>query len=214
MKPGHSQRAAAFSLVEVTLAVVIMGFAFVAILGLVPVGLNSFRTAKNVSTASQISQQIFSEVQATAWAELTGTQLTQAAAQATPNTTLQRGTFSGTYTLRLPAPTGPLTAQTAGSPFFTRYFNDQGTETVSTDPTAVYQANVRVLFGTPWVQPGAGTTSNPDLATVLVQIAYVPSQQAPDLGSGANANLWTGTAGGGALPIQIFTFQTCVARNF
>jgi uncharacterized protein (TIGR02598 family) len=70
MKPGHSQRAAAFSLVEVTLAVVIMGFAFVAILGLVPVGLNSFRTAKNVSTASQISQQMFSEVQATAWAEL------------------------------------------------------------------------------------------------------------------------------------------------
>jgi type II secretory pathway pseudopilin PulG len=215
MKPGHSQGTAAFSLVEVTLAVAIIGFAFAAIIGLVPVGLNSFRATKNVSTASQISEQIFSDVQATAWVELTGTHLTQAGAtQATPNTTLTAGTVPGTYTLRLPAPAGPLTAPTSASPYFTRYFNDQGAETTSLDPAAIYQVNARVLFGTPWVQSTAGATANADLATVQVQIAYVPGQQTPDLGSGTTANLWTGTVGRGAIAIQMFTFQTCVARNF
>lgn len=141
---------AAFSLVEITLAVGIMAFAFVAILGLVPVGLNNFHETKNVSVSSQISQQVFAQVQATAFPQLTGLM----SDGTTTNPTIIAGSVTGTSFLRLPAPNS-----TAAAALFVRYYNDQGEEVTSGDPTCVYQANVRVMYGTPYVQPSSQSQS-------------------------------------------------------
>lgn len=56
------KRAAAFSLVETTLAIGVVAFALVAMLGMVPVGLSSFREAMDASTSSRILQRVSSEL--------------------------------------------------------------------------------------------------------------------------------------------------------
>ena len=197
----------AFSLVEVTLALGIMGFAFVSILGLVPLGLTSFRETKNVSVASQIAQQIFAEVQSTPFAELV-------------NKSLQPG-----QSWRLPPPgtqvsSDPNAPQPLDNPL--RCFDEQGQEISSTDPTVaasiVYRVNVRVLFSPPVVQAQAQnatttTLSNPALANVTIQIAYNPSNLSMEpVDSTTNPYLWTGKSGNTIVPM--FTYETLVARNF
>ena len=190
---------AGFSLVEVAMSVGIMGFAFVAILGLVPVALTSFRDTKTAGISSQISQQIIAEAQVAPFSALT---------QTTGNSTVVSITSQGvTYAaLCLPAP-----AQTPAS--YVRYFDDQGSEVLSTDPTAIYQVNSRVLVGPPFVQPGAaGGTANADVAGLTVQVAYNPDRLPLDM-TAAN-DLWAGTANGGNVFVPILSFQTNVARNF
>ncbi len=59
------------------MAVGIMGFAFVAILGLVPVALTSFRDTKTASVSSQISQQIIAQAQVAPFSALTRTAATR-----------------------------------------------------------------------------------------------------------------------------------------
>jgi uncharacterized protein (TIGR02598 family) len=54
---------AAFSLVEVALAVGITAFAVVALLSLLPSGLSTFRSTLESSIGSQIAQRIFHDVQ-------------------------------------------------------------------------------------------------------------------------------------------------------
>jgi len=51
----------AFSLVEVTLALGILAFGLVSVIGLMPVGLNTFRQSINISVGSQISQRVMNE---------------------------------------------------------------------------------------------------------------------------------------------------------
>jgi uncharacterized protein (TIGR02598 family) len=58
-------RRAGFSLVEVTLAVGIIAFAFVALFGLVPTGLSTFRRAMDTSVAAQIAQRVIGDAQQT-----------------------------------------------------------------------------------------------------------------------------------------------------
>ncbi|MDR0534502.1 MAG: Verru_Chthon cassette protein B [Verrucomicrobiales bacterium] len=53
----------AFSLVEVTMALGIMAFALVSIIGLVPSGLSTFRQTVNISVGSQIVQQVVADLQ-------------------------------------------------------------------------------------------------------------------------------------------------------
>lgn len=52
-----------FSLVEVVLAIGIIGFAFVAILGVVPVGLNNFNRSIETTVNARIVQRLVSTVQ-------------------------------------------------------------------------------------------------------------------------------------------------------
>lgn len=54
---------AGFSLVEVTIALGIVGFAFLPLMGLLPVGLASFRSAIDQTALSQIVQKIGNESQ-------------------------------------------------------------------------------------------------------------------------------------------------------
>ncbi len=166
----------------------IMGFAFVSILGLMPVGLTSFRETKNVSVASLIAQQIFGEVQSTTFAELIGP--TQ------PGNSWQ-----------LPPPGSQTTATTS------RCFNEQGQEVSPTDPTAqasvVYRVNVRVAASTPYVQNGVNTpTQNAALANVAIQVAYNPGNLTMD----TTNSYWTGKSNG--ITVPMYTYETLVARNF
>jgi uncharacterized protein (TIGR02598 family) len=61
---------AAFSLVEVVIAVGVAAFALVALLGLLPAGLKTFKGTMNMATGSQIAQRIFNDMQVADWSDL------------------------------------------------------------------------------------------------------------------------------------------------
>jgi uncharacterized protein (TIGR02598 family) len=63
----------AFTLVEVTLALGIVAFAFVALLGMIPVGLKTSRKAMEASTGSQIVQRVVAQVKAADYTNLATT---------------------------------------------------------------------------------------------------------------------------------------------
>lgn len=65
LESGAHRRAAGFSLVEVVLSIGIVAFAFVAIFGLLPAGLTTFRQAVDNSLGSQIVQRLVNEAQQT-----------------------------------------------------------------------------------------------------------------------------------------------------
>lgn len=66
MRTSVRRRArAAFSLVEVVLAIGIVSFAFVGMFGLLPAGLSTFRQAIDNSVGSQIVQRLVNEAQQT-----------------------------------------------------------------------------------------------------------------------------------------------------
>ena len=73
-RPRKHRRAAAFSLVEIALALGIMAFALVSVFGLMPLGLTSFKKAMDTSVGSQIAQQITVEAQQSDFDTLVGTQ--------------------------------------------------------------------------------------------------------------------------------------------
>ena len=57
------RRVRAFSLVEIALALGIMAFSLVAVFGLMPLGLSSFRKAMDLSIGSQVAQQVLDDAQ-------------------------------------------------------------------------------------------------------------------------------------------------------
>ncbi len=61
----HRSRNTGFSLVEVTLAVGIAGFALLAIFGLLPVGINSSQAASGQTAANGILTDIVTDIEAT-----------------------------------------------------------------------------------------------------------------------------------------------------
>jgi uncharacterized protein (TIGR02598 family) len=61
----------AFSLVEVTLALGIVAFSLVTLLGVMPMGLATFHKAVETSVSSQIVQQVVSDVEQTDFSTLT-----------------------------------------------------------------------------------------------------------------------------------------------
>lgn len=75
-KPHSQYRFAAvknrqgFSLVEVTLAIAIIATAFIALLGLIPAGLQIFRTTVDATNVTRITTDITTMLQATEYAKL------------------------------------------------------------------------------------------------------------------------------------------------
>ena len=63
-------RACGFSLIEVTIAMGILSFALVTMLGLMPVGLNTLRGAADATTTAQIVQRISGEARLTSFENL------------------------------------------------------------------------------------------------------------------------------------------------
>lgn len=58
---NHPSWRSGFSLVEVTLAIGILSFGLLSVIGLMPVGLNAFRQSINASVGTQISQRLMNE---------------------------------------------------------------------------------------------------------------------------------------------------------
>lgn len=68
--PAIRSRRRGFSLVEVTIALGIVGFAAVTVMALVPVGLKSLRNSIDQTVESQIGQQISSDILQTPFAQV------------------------------------------------------------------------------------------------------------------------------------------------
>lgn len=66
------QSPAAFSLVEVVLALGVVSFSLVGLIGMLPVGLSNFRQAIELQTQAQIVQQIATELQLAKFSDLNG----------------------------------------------------------------------------------------------------------------------------------------------
>ena len=160
---------AAFSLIEVTVAIGIVSFAFVSLLGLIPLGLDNFHWAMNSSVGSQIGQAVLNDAQQTDFSTLTGGQATPFLMAAGSNTIL--------------------------------YFDDQGNALPSA-VGAIYQAIALVTPVT--MVPNAGNTGLTTLATVTVQVASNPGNQAIVSGS---TGLWCDPR------FSIYTFSGFVAQN-
>ena len=62
-----------FSLIEVVIAVGIAAFALVTIMGLLPAGLSTFNKSINMSVGTQITQRVFSDMQASDFSTLQST---------------------------------------------------------------------------------------------------------------------------------------------
>ena len=65
----------AFTLIEAVLAIGVVSFAMLGILGLVPVGLATFRSAMNLTVESAIVQELSGELQRTDFTNLSPTNL-------------------------------------------------------------------------------------------------------------------------------------------
>jgi len=70
MKNKDSRRSRGFSLIEVTIAIGIVAFAFVALLGMLPVGLRTFTDSIDATVEAQIAQRLFGEAQQIKFSDL------------------------------------------------------------------------------------------------------------------------------------------------
>lgn len=110
-------RSRGFSLVEITLAIGVVAFAFVGLFALLPAGLATFRQAMDTSVGSQIVQRIVSDAQETDFEVLLESAVEK-----------NKGASSQYY--RLPI----------------RYFDDQGTEVAVTAEAPTEEELTRILY--------------------------------------------------------------------
>jgi len=64
-RPGKSRLSQGFSLIEVVLAIGVVAFSFVALLGLLPVGMGIFSSSLDTSVHTQIVQRFIADAQQT-----------------------------------------------------------------------------------------------------------------------------------------------------
>lgn len=157
---------AGFTLVEVTLAIGIVAFAFLALLALLPAGNVAFRRAIDLAVCGQIAQRIISDCQNSDFDTLTDAKT--------------NGEFVPGHTIGLTM----------------RYFNDEGREIIPANPKnpnpdqligAVYYVNTRILQTAPLprnknrtirtadVTLGQTKPLNP-MAQVTVQVVHNPNR--------------------------------------
>ena len=130
---------AAFSLVEVTLAIGVFGFAFTAIVGLIPMGLTTFRQAMDASVGSQICQRVINDAQQTDFDVLTSSSNANIVRYfddagnelSTPAKAIYHVKTVVTGTPPLPGTTGFASLATV----FIQIANNPANQTIPTDPT-------------------------------------------------------------------------------
>lgn len=202
-KPVRSRCDQGFSLVEVTLSLGIISFAFLSIFMLIPTGLNTFREATDASIGSQIAQRVIGDAQQTDYDRLTDE-------ANLPNYPAEP---PAGFTFRAPAVQAPAF----------RYFDDQGMEVVLATPgdllseqekcRIVYWVNTRIRPRTERVQTAAEANLQ-HLATVTIQVATNPGNRpltvadADDPAKGLHRDLLRPVPG-----VPVSTYTTFVARN-
>lgn len=70
LEKAARRKLSAFTLVEVTLSIGIVAFAFLSVFGLLPTGTTIFRQAMDTSVGSQIAQRVFNDAQQTDFDQL------------------------------------------------------------------------------------------------------------------------------------------------
>ncbi len=188
---------------EVVLAIGVVAFAFVAILGLLPTGMTQFRQAIDTTVCAQIAQRVIGDAQQTDF-----------------DTLIDKSNLPGTanYSFRGPA---------VNNPQF-RYFDERGGEVIPSTKNAqskpealspeekaliVYHVNVRVIPETAIPKTNSGGDA-PQLATVTLQVANNPGNAKIVVSSAAQASddptrqLWVKTPG-----VTFLTYSALVARN-
>lgn len=192
------------------MAIGVVAFAFVAILGLLPAGMTQFRQAVDTTVCAQIAQRVIGDAQQTEFDTL----IDAANLPATP-------TARNHYTFRAPK---------VNDPEF-RYFDERGAEVIPSTANArsnpeslspaeknliIYHVNVRVMPQSPVPKANENDLEGGlDLATLTVQVANNPG----------NLRLPISTAGKSAqgepkrqlfLPrpgTTILTYSAQIARN-
>ena len=71
-KPNKKEISAGFSLIEVVIAIGIIAFAFIAIIGLIPTGLSSIKGSMQTSVMSRIAQKVISDAEQSDFTTLAG----------------------------------------------------------------------------------------------------------------------------------------------
>ncbi len=187
-----------FSLVEVTLSIGVIAFAFVALMGLLPTGLSVFREAMDTTVTAQIAQRITSELQETDYYAL-----------------LRMANLDGSGS-------DPVTnVDPSYGVLPIRYFDDQGNEIRSRSDTGslsdeerlrvLYEAHVRLardhqILG----QNPSGASERlgtRNMTTVLIQVISNPTGQEVVIDSSTKLVDTTQTK----LPIQ--SYPAFIARN-
>jgi len=179
-------RSSGFSLVEVVLAIGVFTFGFVAVLGLLPTGLQLYRESVQMSVSSQIAQRVINDAQQTDFTVLTDE-------DNLPDSL-------DTFTFQAP--------KVAVGAF--RYFDEQGNEVVPANGSlssselarVVYWVNTRIK---PRTDRGQSTTRIASLATVTVQVANNPGNKDLPLGQD---NLIAKPAG-----VSVKTYAVLVSKN-
>lgn len=203
-----------FSLVEVVLAVGVVAFAFVAILGLIPAGLTQFRQAIDTSVCAQIAQRVIMDAQQTDYDLLI-------------DKTGLPSSVPDYYTFRAP--------MVANSEF--RYFDEQGNEVIPSTTSAkknpsaltadekrliVYHVVTRIApnMNVPRSGNSAKGGALNTLANVTVQVAFNPGNLVIPIdtdgasgGAGAGEkpqrNLFVSTTPG----VSLITYNAQVGQN-
>lgn len=150
-------------MVEVVLAVGVVAFAFVAVLGLIPAGLTQFRQAVDTSVCAQIAQRVIMDAQQTDFETLIDAK--------NPDSEQANMSFRG-----------PKIQQSA-----LRFFDEQGNEVVASNGTSltavqkavvVYHVNTRIRPQTTLpLATGSTGFQAPDIATITVEVAFNPGNR-------------------------------------
>ena len=163
---GSRASRSGFSLVEVTLAIGIVAFAFVALFALLPQGMSQFRRTMETTLSTQIAQRVITDAQQTDFAKL----VDDAGGEAKDGLTF-RAPVRGDARLR--------------------FFDEDGNEVKVTDGQArdpasldaeqrlriTYWVNTRIMPKAPLPTGDGGTEVrySKDIALVTVQVAVNPS---------------------------------------
>ena len=194
-----------FSLVEVVLALGVVAFAFVAILGLIPAGMNSFRQAINISVCSQIGQKVIGD----AFQADYDTLLTPLGASVDSTTEFLANyryfDEEGNEILPNPLPTqasnnvAPRNSSGMLVPF-------------------VYLVVTKISPSI--ILPGIPPTSSTQTASITVQVVFDPSQNLPSTGDFSVASTASPQSGLLLLPTSttypagnVLTFYAHITRN-
>ena len=203
-RPSWGRRA--FNLIEVTIALGIVAFAFVGLFALLPNGMQTFRRSMELSVCTQIAQRVINDAQQTDFSTLIDEK-------------------------NLPPYSDAIAALTFRAPLVSapgyRYFDDQGDEIRSSragrtdlsDLTAEQQRRISYWVNTrvmPWgVLPGRTVQRAQHMASVTVQVAFNPSnaplpidRSDPNDANRPLRNLFASKAG-----VSVITYSALIGRN-
>lgn len=198
-----------FSLVEVVLAVGVVAFAFVGVLGLLPAGMTQFRGAIDDTVSTEIAHRVIADAR----------QMDFDALIDKPSIPDEEG--AGDYFA--------FRAPKVSQPEF-RYFDEQGGEVIPASTAArsnpmslsadeggrvVYHVLVRVLPRTRLPVTTAGDNGGREVATITVQVAKNPGNRSINISSAGKSDgnapdrqLFAKTPG-----VSVLTYAAQIARN-